>query len=276
MKTKMMFVCLVISSILLVSSAYAKDYVFGVHPFKKPTVLKTMFTPLVNYLGQELGGQVTFRSFKDYDSAMQAFVDGKVDFSYFGPAVYAILDEKYPGKIRVAAATENKGKPIFKGVIVAREDSPINSLADLKGKKFAFGDRESTLSCYMPAYMLMEAGVFDSMKYNFVGSHGNVAKGVLNGTFNAGGLKPGVAKEYIGKGLKVIATSEPVYEHVVVIGASVGQAVADKVQHALLNVKDPKVYKSIKGSLTGFVSVQPSDYDNLKAVIKTVDAKIPK
>ncbi|GAB4343214.1 MAG: phosphate/phosphite/phosphonate ABC transporter substrate-binding protein [Desulfobulbaceae bacterium] len=235
-----------------------------------------MFTPLMNYLSQELGAPVAFRSFKNYDDSAKALLEGKVDFSYLGPALFAILDEQYPGKIRIAAAVANKEGPTFKGVIVVRENSPINSLAGLKGKKIAFGDRESTLSCYMPAYMLMEAGVFDSISYNFVGSHSNVAKGVLNGMFDAGGLKPGVAKQFVGKGLKVIATSEPIYEHVIVIGPEVDQAVVDKVRRALLNVKDPKIYTSIKGSLTGFALVQPSDYDNLKAIIKAVDAKIPK
>lgn len=270
---------LAILSVFMVISTQAmaaEQYTFGVHPFKSPLKLKKMFSPLATYLSQELGTDVQFRSAKNYDAAMQALVEGKVDFSYMGPAPYAILDEQYPGKIRIAAAVLNKGKPTFNGVIVAKEDSDINSLADLKGKKFAFGDRESTLSCYMPAYMLMEAGVFDSVTHSFLGSHDNVAMGVMKGIFAAGGLKPDVANKYVGKGLKIIATSEPVYEHLVIIGPNVDNATAEKVRQALLKVQDPTVYTSIKGSLTGFTTVSPSDYDNLKAVIKAVDAKMPK
>ena len=217
-----------------------------------------------------------FRSAKDYDTAMNNLLNGTVHFAYLGPSALAILDEKNPGKLRIAAAVANKeGGPTFKGVIVVKDDSPIKSLADLQGKRFAFGDRESTLSCYMPASMLMQAGAFDSMTYEFLGSHSNVAKGILNGMFAAGGLQPNVAKEFEGKGLRVIAETEPVYEHVIAIGPSVDQATADKVRQALLNVKDPAVYTSIKGSLIGFVQVQASDYDNLKTVMREVDAKIP-
>ncbi|MCL7489277.1 MAG: phosphate/phosphite/phosphonate ABC transporter substrate-binding protein [Desulfobulbaceae bacterium] len=277
MKKKNMVLGFVLVSILLAFNVQAEQtYVFGVHPFKSPTKLKTMFAPLVDYLSEQLGAKVEFRSARDYDTAMDNLINGVVHFSYLGPSGVAILDEQNPGKIRIAAAVANKGgDPTFRGVIVTREDSAINSLADLQGKRFAFGDRESTLSCYMPAYMLMQAGVFDSMTYEFLNSHTNVAKGVLNGTFAAGGLKPGVAKEFEGKGLKVIATSEPVYEHVIVIGPNVDQATGDKVQQALLNVKDPKVYTSIKGSLEGFALVQASDYDNLKIIMREVDAKIP-
>lgn len=252
-------------------------YIFGVHPFESPTKLNAMFTPLLNHLSEQLGAPVEFRSAKDYDTALANLVNGTVQFSYLGPSPFALLDEQYPGKIRIAAAVVNKGgSPTFQGVIVVKEDSPIKSLADLKGMRFAFGDRGSTLSCYVPAYMLMQAGVFDTMTYEFVGSHNNVAKGILNGTFAAGGLQPNVAKEYEGKGLRVIATSEPVYEHVIVIGPSVDQAIADKVRQALLNVKDPQVYTSIKASLEGFAVVQASDYDGLKTIMREVDAKIPK
>ncbi|MHB1350974.1 MAG: phosphate/phosphite/phosphonate ABC transporter substrate-binding protein [Desulfobulbaceae bacterium] len=268
---------LVLASFLLSFTAQAESkYVFGVHPFAPPTKLNAMFTPLINYLSEQLGAPVEFRSAKDYDTAMDNLTNGTVHFSYLGPSPFAIIDDKHPGKIRIAAAVANKeGGPTFKGVIVVKDDSPIKTLADLQGKRFAFGDRESTLSCYMPAYMLMQAGVFDSMTYEFLGSHSNVAKGVLNGMFAAGGLQPNVAKEYEGKGLRVIATSEPVYEHVIAIGPSVDQATADKVQQALVNVKDPAVYTSIKASLVGFAQVQASDYDNLKTVMREVDAKIP-
>ena len=277
MRSRTAIIGAILVSLLAFNVQAQEKYVFGVHPFESPTKLNTMFTPLINYLSEQLGAKVEFRSAKNYDIAMENLINGTVQFAYLGPAAFAILNEQNPGKVRIAAAVVNKdGSPTFKGVIVAKKDSPISTLADLKGKRFAFGDRESTLSCYMPAYTLMQAGVFDSISYEFVGSHNNVAMGILNGTFAAGGLQPNVAEEYQGKGLKIIATTEPVYEHVIVIGPNVDQAIADKVQQALLNVKDPNVYTSIKGSLTGFAVVQASDYDKLNTIIHEVDAKIPK
>ncbi len=256
------------------NSRAESSYVFGVHPFKNPAKLMKMFSPLREYLGKELGADVSFRSAKDYDSHMKALLDGDVDISYLGPSLFAIINSEHPGKIRIAAAILNKGKPTFKGVIVARKDSQINSLKDLQGKKFAFGDRKSTLSCYMPAHMLMQEGVFDNINYKFVGSHDNVAVGVLRKSFDGGGLKPAVANKYLDKGLKIIAESEPVYEHVVVVGPNVDDATFKKIQDALLKVQDPAVYTPIKKSITGFAVVKPSDYDNLKEVMKAVDAKM--
>lgn len=263
--------------ILWVHPAHAQQQlVFGSHPFAAPDVLAKMFTPLIQYLEKEIGAKITFRSAKDYESALNAIVQGEIDISYLGPSLYAVISEKYPDKIRLLATALNNGQPTFKGVIVAKSGSTVNSLADLKGKKFAFGDPESTLSCYMPANMLIQAGVFDSLEYKFLGSHDNVAKAVLNGYFDAGGLKPDVAQAYVTQGLKIIAESEPVYEHVIVANTKVNEETAKKIQAALINLKDTNILTAITKSTTGFVSSKPTDYDNLRQMMKSVDPKIKK
>ncbi len=269
----------VISSFIVVTAgnlSAREQYVFGVHPFKKPTTLLKMFSPLIDYLEKELDADISFRSAKNYDSAMTALVNGEIDISYLGPAPFAMLAHKYPGRLRPAGAIVNKnGMTTFKGVIVAKEGSDINQIADLRGKKIALGDRKSTLSCYMPVYMLMQEKIFHTVEYRFLGSHDNVAKGVLKGLFAAGGLKPNVARKYVGRGLKIIAESEPVYEHLVVIGPRVDSKIADKIQAALLKIDDPKVYRAIKSDITGFAPVKIADYDNLQQIIKVVNEQLP-
>ncbi len=277
-KNVRVLIVVAVSVCLFAQTAWAaqKSLVFGVHPFKSPTTLVQMFTPLMKYLEKELDAEVTFKRAQDYDTAMAALVSGAVDIAYLGPAGFAILDEENPGKIRICAAVENNGETTFKGVIATKKGSGIKSVQDLAGKAFAFGDRESTLSFYMPAYMLMEAQVFDSVTYSFFGTHDKVAANVLRGKAAAGGLKPAVAASYVDKGLEIIAESPPVYEHMIAVGPGVDDATYEKICAALLSVQDETVYKSIKKSLTGFAKVQPSDYDSLKKVIRIVDAKVPK
>ncbi len=254
----------------------AETYVFGVHPYKNPAELAVIFKPMIALLEAETGAKISFRSAKDYESFNESIVKGEMDIFFMGPSIYAELSGLHPDKVRLVATALNKGKPTFKGVIVAKKDGPINSLADLKGKKIAFGDRDSTLSCYIPAAMLMDAGVFDSMKYDFTGKHENVANSVLQGGHDAGGLKPDVAEKFLGQGLKVIAESAPVYEHVVGVGPKVDAATMKKIQAALVNLKDPTVATSIQKDYTGFAITKPSDYASLLGIIKKVDAKISK
>ncbi|MBI5556765.1 MAG: phosphate/phosphite/phosphonate ABC transporter substrate-binding protein [Deltaproteobacteria bacterium] len=255
----------------------AESYVFGVHPYKNPAELAAMFKPLMAHLEAQTGATLSFRSSKDYAAFNEAFVKGEIDIAFMGPSIYAELFAQHPDKVRLVATALDKGQPTFKGVIVAKKDSPINSLADLKDKKFAFGDRDSTLSCYLPAVMLMDAGVFDSVKYDFTGKHDNVANSVLKGMHDAGGLKPDVAEKYMAQGLKVVVESAPVYEHVIVVGPKVNEATMKKIQDALVNVKDPAVCTSIQKSYTGFTNTtKPGDYASLLDIIKKVDTKITK
>ena len=254
----------------------AETYVFGVHPYKNPAELATIFKPMISLLEAETGAKISFRSAKDYESFNQSILKGEIDIFFMGPSIYAELYAQHPDKVRLVATALDKGKPTFKGVIVAKKDSAINSLADLKGKKFAFGDRDSTLSCYIPAAMLMDAGVFDSLKYDFTGKHDNVAQSVLQGGHDAGGLKPDVAEKYMGQGLKIIAESAPVYEHIIGVGSKIDDATMTKIQKALVQVKDPTVYTSIQKSYTGFAVTKPGDYAGLLKIIKKVDAKMAK
>ncbi|RJQ78256.1 MAG: phosphate/phosphite/phosphonate ABC transporter substrate-binding protein [Desulfobacteraceae bacterium] len=277
-KCIVLMVGLAMSAMMLTGTAGAQtSLVFGVHPFKAPDELAKMFRPLIDYLQKETGSTISFRTAKDYDASLAALVAGDIHISYLGPSLYAIATEKHAGKIQLLGTVVNKsGTPTFKGVIIAKDGSAINSLADLKGKKFAFGDRESTLSCYMPAYMLMQAGVFDSLvEHKFLGSHDNVAKAVSMGVFDGGGLQPSVAEKYVGQGVKIIAESAPVYEHVLVVSANVDQETIKKLQDAVLALKDPAVLDPLMKGMTGFVTTRPEDYDNLRTIMKEVDAKMP-
>ena len=268
----LMMVCLTIQQ----ASSAEQELTFGVHPFKSQAKLQKMFSPLIKYLEQELGVKITFKRSKSYGEAQKTLVEGETDISYLGPALFALLDTAYPGKIRICATVENKGINTFKGVIVAKKGSGIKTLNDISGKKFAFGDRKSTLSLYTPAYMLMEAGVFDSIDYDFYGTHDKVAVAVLRDKADAGGMKPDVASKYLNRGLVIIAESEPVHEHMIVVGPNVDEALHNKISAALLKLKDPAVYTPIKKSLTGFAVAKAADYDNLKAIIKAVDEKMVK
>ncbi|MFH7320927.1 phosphate/phosphite/phosphonate ABC transporter substrate-binding protein [Desulfurivibrio sp. D14AmB] len=274
-KIKSLLVAILVLAFLASPLAAAESYVFGSHPFKNPAELAGVFRPMISLLEEATGAKISFRSARDYEAFSQAVVAGEIDIFFMGPSLFAEIHAQHPDKIRLVATAKDQGKPTFNGVIVARKDSGINTLADLKGKKFAFGDRSSTLSAYLPAVMLMEAGVFDSLQqYDFTGRHDNVANSVLQGRHDAGGLKPDVAAKYLDQGLKVIAESEPVYEHVIAVGPKVDAATLKKIQDALVGAKDPAVYTSINAGYTGFAVTRAEDYARLLEIMKKVDAKI--
>lgn len=76
-------------------------------------------------------------------------------------------------------------------MIVVREDSPANRIEDLKGARFAFGDRAALLQ----RAVVVGAGVsLESLgEYRFLGHYDTIVRGILNGDFDAGILKDTMA-----------------------------------------------------------------------------------
>src|SRR3990172_10548470 len=206
---------MLVLAVLVAPAAWAKDkLIMGVHPYRPVTDLYTIYKPIANYVSQKIGKPVELRIGKTNTEIVDILGKGEIDFSFLGPALYVETTRKY--KITPLAQIVNDGKPSYYGVITVKKGSGITSLKTLKGKTFAFGERDSNLSHIVPLYMLMEAGVrlADLKQYAFVGSHDNVALNIVRGSFDAAGLQPDVAAKYMDQGLEIIARSMDLPEHV--------------------------------------------------------------
>jgi phosphonate transport system substrate-binding protein len=159
-------------------------------------------------------------------------------------------------------------------MIIVRQDSPIKTLADLSGKSFAFGDPNSTMSHVVPRAHLKKAGISLDLleRHEFLGSHHDVALGVLGGYFDAGGVKEEVFYEYEKRGLRVLAKSPPISEHVFMARSDLSPALVARLQKAFMAVNQhPQkdyILKSIKKSVTGFAPAANRDYDELRELMK--------
>ena len=253
----------------------AEELILSVHPFLSATEVKARFSPMANYLSKQLGIKVTLRVGANYDEHIQAIGKDQVDLAYMGPASYVTLVNQYGIKPSLARI-EMDGKPTFHGYIVTRSDSAINSLEDLKGQSFAFGDPKSTMSYVVPHFMLTQAGVIthDSAEHAFLGSHINVALAVLSGDYAAGAIKPAVFRKFESKGLRIIAVSPEISEHVFVSRTDLPEKTVNDLRKAMFTASESEqgiaALKAIKNSATGLIPVQDSDYDNLRTIIDSL------
>jgi phosphonate transport system substrate-binding protein len=262
---------------LLVAFTARAELVLGVHPFKPATKLTEAFAPLVTHLGEQMGEAVTLRIAKDYQAHSDAIGRDELDVAYLGPAPYIALVEKYGRKpllVRQAIA----GKPSFHGIIFVRRDSAIRALTDLKGKRFAFGERHSTMSHLVPRYLLWQAGITVEQLagHKFVGDHVNVALAVLAGDFDGGAVKEDVYLGYEGRGLRAIATSAPISDHLFVASRRLPQATVQRLRTLLLQLhqapKGPEILQTLTRGVTALVPVADSDYDSLRVVLRQMRA----
>ena len=246
--------------------------ILGIHPFLSSTELYRRFSPLADYLGRELDRPVQIHIASSYESHINSIGRGKIDIAFMGPASYVKLNRSF-GRVPLLAAFETNGSRTFRGVIVVRKDSQIKTLSQLRGKKFAFGDVNSTMSHLVSRYMLLKAGVDVKhlSKADFLTNHDNIALGVLSGNFDAGALKEDIYDQYAQQGLRALAISDPMPDHIFVARAGLPDDTVRKVSEILLSLKDTEdgrlVLSSIQKNLTALVPVRDGDYAPLRRLL---------
>ena len=268
-------VVLLLSSVVYLSAVqvHADDQLtLWVHPYLPATELIDKFSPLAAYLSKKCGRPIEVKISKSYQSHIKRVGEGQMDLAYMGPASYVKMTHAY-GKKTVLACLEVNGKPFFHGMIITLRNSAIKTLQDLQGKRFAFGDPSSTMSHFVPRYMLRQAGIDleNLKKYEFLGSHNNVALGVLGGYYDAGGVKEGVFYKYQERGLKMLAKSPPIAEHVFVASDMLPESTINTLRQSLVTLKDKTILSSIKKSVTGMAEVKDADYDTLRTILQQFD-----
>jgi len=258
-----------------IQAAAGKPLILAVHPYLPSKELIQRFTPLANYLGNEIGRSIEVRVGSDYDEHIAYVGKDQVDIAFMGPAAYIMVVAKYGNK-PLLARLETDGNPLFRGYFIVRQDSPLKSLADLKGKRMAFGDRDSTMSHLVPQYMLEKAGVpLDKLaEYKFLGSHNNVVLAVLSDDFDVGAVKDEVFDKYAKQGLRALADTPYYSDHVFVTRSTLASGTVQALRSAMLRLKDTpggrEILEAIKPHTTALVPAVDADYDNLRQVLKAL------
>jgi len=249
---------------------------FGVAQSDKATVMYRKLSPVLEWLQDDLEPRlgrsvdIHLTIFKTYDQGIDDFVQGRIDFVRFGPASYITAKERAPGVELIAMELEDGAKR-FQGVIAVQKDSPLKSLADLKGKKFAFGDQNSTIGRYLAQAELAKANVHasDLASFAYLGRHDMVARAVGIGDYDAGSLAAGTFEEnrVAGK-LRALCTFENVTKPWLARGGLDPQLVA-ALRESLLSLKDPAVLKELK--ISGFDTATEADYALVREGMKRAD-----
>lgn len=258
------------------TGAAAGHLTLWVHPYLPATELVNRFTPLAEYLAAGLDRPVEIRVPQNYQTHVEVVGRNQADLAFMGPAGYVAMRRQY-GEKPLLAVLEEKGSILFHGVIIVRQDSLLHELGQVKGQSFAFGDPHSTMSYLVPRAMLARAGVelADLARYDFLNSHHDVALGVLGGYFAAGGVKDEVFDYYQPRGLRALAVSPPIPDHLFATRSNLDTGTVERLRELLLAVNEHPdrqlILGSIKDGLTGLRPVTAEDYDELAALTEEFD-----
>jgi phosphonate transport system substrate-binding protein len=123
---------------------------------------------------------------QSYSAVVEAMVGDQVDIAWFGPVTYHQAKER--GCAELLAVAVSKGESVYYSGIFCSADSEMETIQDLKGKRVAFGDVNSTSSYNYPVAMLIEAGVdpvTDLAEVHMTGSHANSLQALASGAVDA-------------------------------------------------------------------------------------------
>jgi methyl-accepting chemotaxis protein len=246
---------------------------FGVIPLESPSEMYKRFLPLNNYLSRKLDKRVMLKIEANYDNTLKDIGMGNTDICYMTPSTYIKAKHKYGVEV-ILKALKN-GKPFQRIAIIARKGGDIQNMSDIEGKSFAFGDILSTSSYILPRAMLDNVGIdLDSLSYyDFLGHHDDVARAVLKGEFNAGGVMESTAEKFKADGLNIIEYSMNVPEFNICVNKNIPSDLKSAIKQAILeltetNPDDKAILQSISPGYTGFIEAQYEDYKGIKEMME--------
>ncbi len=231
---------------LLSPAAWAQGVLnFGLVPAEDPRLMITDNQALIDALQQATAIDIKPFVATDYNGVIEALRARRLDIALLGPFSYVLattLAELEP----VAIPETQKQGPTYHSVIVARKDHNIRSLADLRGRTFAFVDPSSTSGHLFPKAAMLRAGLKPDTELRaiFAGSHDASVIAVQNGKVDAAAVADGLLDAAIARGMVkpedivVVWKSEPIPGSPVVMRRDLPEPVKQKIRAAFAGMRE--------------------------------------
>jgi phosphonate transport system substrate-binding protein len=240
-------------------------------PTTDPSKLLRDSEPLVQRLEQKTGAKVELTVPTNYAAVVEAIANDQVDIAYLGGFTY-VQASKRAGVVPLVQRDRDQA---FHSLFVTQPDSGIASLADLGGKKFAFGDVNSTSGHLMPEYFMREANVDPNVIAGalYTGGHDATALAVQNKKVDAGAMDETVFAKMTAEGkldaskVKVFYTSPPFVDYVWAARKGLDSKIAQAFSDAFLsldasNADDKKMLDALQA--TKYVKADDASYGRLR------------
>jgi phosphonate transport system substrate-binding protein len=241
-------------------------------PDEAPTELLRKFAPLGAYLEQQLGMQVEFTPVADYPAVVEALAADRIDLAWLGGFTFVQTRLKTGNAIPLVQREQDA---VFTSKFIS-SDPAVKSLADLKGKTFAFGSVSSTSGSLMPRYFMLQEEIVPETFFSRVaysGAHDATAAWVEAGKVDGGVLNASVWDKLVAAGkvdtgkVHVFATTPTYYDYNWTVRGNLDPALIGKITQAFLAL-DPAnpEHKAILDlqSATRFIPTKVENYRGIE------------
>ena len=214
------------------------------------------YQALLSFIAGKLGRKIQLVQRKTYGEINKLIGLGKIDLAFICSGPYASGREKFG--FEALAMPEVRGSYLYSSYLIVNQHSPIQTLADLRGKKFAFTDPESNTGKLVPTVWLVKKGetpesFFGKTIYTY--SHDNSIKAVALSLVDGAAVHGHIWEYYNNRDpeftskTRIIKKSVPFGNPPVVASSYLSKSMKEKIRMILINMHRDSEGKKILAEL---------------------------
>lgn len=259
---------------LMAQEKWPEKITFGVIPVAGSTSMKENFGALTNYLSKQLGIKVELQLAGDYTGVITGMQHKHIDVAYLGPKSYVEAHRRANAEALVVEVDGESGLPGYNGTIITKKGSGLKTIADLKGKTWAFTSSQSTSGTLVPTVMFSKAGINPKEYFSRVVYSGGHEASIL--TVKAGKVDAastnnldfnrGLGKHWNKDDFNIIWKSDLIPGAPMAARADLPTSLKMALKGAFLSYNDPKGLAKLKNK--GYIKVDDSNYDSVRDLIE--------
>jgi len=249
-------------------------------PSVEAGTIETQLGEFEKQLSELIGHPVEADVVLSYSACIEQMGAGHFDLAMLPPFAYVLAHERY--NFRVALKVVRDGKATYRGEIITRTDSGINTLEDLRDRTFAFTEATSASGHLYPKTFLITMGIDPDKDFAdavFKGDHSAVVQSVFQGQVDAGACYDDARERLleteptIMEQTKIIAYTPDIPGDTVSFRAELIDPFWEVVSDAMIEIshkgQDGVLYKIYE--IDELVPAQDSDYDPIRQMVETLD-----
>lgn len=255
---------------------YHKPVIYiGVVSRYPPNIIYRGYQPVLDYLTSKTKYRFELKLSSDYNEAVEMLVTNKVSAAFIGSYVYTIAHSSL-GIIPILKPLNENNQPFARSVLIAKINSGINSLKDVKNKRLALPSKESFSANWLinKEFRINKIQLNDFKEVQNFPHHQSVIYQVAKGIYDLGVTREYLVTPQIKRNVKIILYSDPIPTSPLVVAPNYDKELVKEIKKAFLDVnKDRKKRQEItKGwdneFVYGFTEAKDSDYDIIRQINK--------
>ncbi|GAC1352123.1 MAG: phosphate/phosphite/phosphonate ABC transporter substrate-binding protein [Polyangiales bacterium] len=257
--------------------------VFGFAPSVEGDRTRQALVDICRVLGDAVGLDIAPMRVTSYAALERAIVEGRASFGWFPPVVLARLE--LAGLVKAIAQCTRSGVR-YHSSLIARADSPLQKLDEVRGARVAWVDRSSASGYVFPRLLMAAHNMNPRQTFAqelFLQSHAEVVRAVVEGTAEIGATFATLTEDgrVIRGGwtdpdgsnprpIKVIATFGPIPNDAMAASTALASDVSDALARAAIGCTATPPLRAALRHLFGADSlspIAPNAYADLRALM---------